>query len=84
MFVLIVGARYGYVPPGTDRSIVNLEYIAAREAGIPIYVFILDQGRLRRPECTTARESRARNTCRHCTGFRAGPRFHTGAHRTRG
>lgn len=39
MLVLIVGGRYGYRTE-SGKSITNLEYIAAKEKHIPIYVFI--------------------------------------------
>lgn len=39
--VCIVGWRYGYVPPGYDRSTVELELNAALEAGVPCLVFLL-------------------------------------------
>ena len=31
-FVLLVGSRYGYVPEGQSKSVVELEYEAAKEA----------------------------------------------------
>jgi hypothetical protein len=40
IFVLVIGGRYG----STDdqgRSITNLEYLAAKAKGIPIYVFVM-------------------------------------------
>lgn len=40
ILVLVIGARYGYVEPASDKSVTNLEYSAARTKGIPIYVFI--------------------------------------------
>ena len=39
IFVLIVGARYGSVDTGSDRSVTNLEFRVARQCGIPVYVF---------------------------------------------
>lgn len=39
IFILIVGARYGSQIQ-SDISITNLEYLAARNKGIPIYTFI--------------------------------------------
>ncbi len=39
VFMLIVGARYGSVDPGSDRSVTNLEFRVARQCGIPVYVF---------------------------------------------
>ena len=41
-FVLILGWRYGYVPEGSDRSIIELEFDTAVEAGIPRFCFIID------------------------------------------
>ncbi len=40
ILVLVIGGRYGYVDSATDKSITNLEYLAARAKGIPIYVFV--------------------------------------------
>ena len=40
VLVLIIGSRHGFVPDGNARSIVNMEYVAAREAGIPVFAFI--------------------------------------------
>jgi hypothetical protein len=40
VFVLVVGGRYGHVPADRDRSVTNMEYLAARAKGIPIYVFV--------------------------------------------
>lgn len=39
IFVLIVGNRYGYVME-SGKSITNLEYLHAKEKGIPMYVFV--------------------------------------------
>ena len=39
IFVLIIGNRYGYVME-SGKSITNLEYLHAKEKGIPIYVFV--------------------------------------------
>ncbi|HEY0006005.1 MAG TPA: SIR2 family protein [Pyrinomonadaceae bacterium] len=48
IFVLILGGRYGYIPPeevaaGTNRSVTHKEYDKAREAGIPILPFLKNQ-----------------------------------------
>ena len=40
VFVMIVGARYGSIDPDTDKSVTNLEFLEARERGIPAYVFV--------------------------------------------
>jgi hypothetical protein len=40
ILVLVVGGRYGSIDRGSDRSITNLEYLAARAKGIPIYAFV--------------------------------------------
>lgn len=39
IFVLIIGNRYGYIME-SGKSITNLEYLHAKEKGIPIYVFV--------------------------------------------
>ena len=41
-FLLIVGWRYGHVPEGEEKSIVELEYEAALKANIPRFCFFLD------------------------------------------
>jgi hypothetical protein len=40
IFVLIVGSRYGSIDD-QGKSITNLEYLAAKAKGIPVYVFAL-------------------------------------------
>jgi hypothetical protein len=40
VFVGIVGQRYGSSPPGDDRSITEIEFEAARAAGVPRLVFL--------------------------------------------
>src|ERR1017187_3611365 len=40
IFVLIIGARYGFQNE-SGKSITNLEYIEAKAKGLPIYVFVL-------------------------------------------
>src|SRR5262249_12595922 len=40
ILILIVGGRYGSIDQDTDKSITNLEFLAARNKGIPIYAFI--------------------------------------------
>ncbi len=45
LFVMLVAWRYGSVPTGDERSIVELEYEWARERGIPRLVFLVDEER---------------------------------------
>jgi len=40
IFVLIIGGRYGSVDEDTGKSITNIEYDTAFEAGMPIYIFV--------------------------------------------
>jgi len=40
IFILIIGGRYGYISENHGKSVTNLEYLAARAKGIPIYVFV--------------------------------------------
>ena len=40
IFILIIGGRYCYVSENHGKSVTNLEYLAARAKGIPIYVFV--------------------------------------------
>ena len=39
IFILIIGGRYGYQHK-SGKSVTNLEYIEAKNKGIPIYIFI--------------------------------------------
>lgn len=41
--VLLVALRRGYVPKGETRSITQLEYEAALDAGIDVLVYLLDE-----------------------------------------
>jgi hypothetical protein len=38
--VLVIGGRYGSIDDKTDKSITNLEFLAARQKGIPVYAFV--------------------------------------------
>ena len=40
ILILIVGARYGYIDKDSAKSVTNIEYLAARAKGVPIYVFV--------------------------------------------
>lgn len=41
IFVLIIGERYGWIPPeGAGRSVTHLEFLKAREIGLPILPFL--------------------------------------------
>jgi hypothetical protein len=40
IFVLIVGSRYGSVEKASGKSVTNIEYIAARAKGSPVFAFI--------------------------------------------
>ena len=40
ILILIIGGRYGYVDSASDKSVTNLEYLAAQAKGIPIYPFV--------------------------------------------
>ena len=40
ILILVVGTRYGSVDDKTDKSITNLEYLAARAKSLPIYAFV--------------------------------------------
>jgi uncharacterized protein DUF4062 len=41
IFILIVGTQYGSIDDASGKSITNLEYLAAKAKGIPIYIFLL-------------------------------------------
>lgn len=40
IFVLVIGGRYGSIDDETEKSITNLEFLAARRKGIPVYAFV--------------------------------------------
>lgn len=40
IFVIVIGGRYGSIDDDTNKSITNLEFLAARQKGIPIYAFV--------------------------------------------
>ena len=40
IMVLVIGGRYGSIDSKTVKSITNLEFLAARAKGIPIYAFV--------------------------------------------
>jgi len=44
VYIGLFAWRYGYVPPGQEKSITQLEYECARQAEKPCYIFILDKG----------------------------------------
>lgn len=41
-FILLLGWRYGYVPDGSDLSIIELEFNAAVASGVPRFCFVID------------------------------------------
>jgi len=41
-FILLLGWRYGYVPDGGEKSLIELEFDTAVEAGIPRFCFTID------------------------------------------
>jgi tetratricopeptide (TPR) repeat protein len=43
LFILLVAFRRGYVPPGEELSMTQLEYRAALDAGIDVFVLMLDE-----------------------------------------
>jgi hypothetical protein len=43
IFILILGWRYGYIPEGENRSVVEIEYEKAKEIGCTIICFIADE-----------------------------------------
>lgn len=40
LLILVVGGRYGHVDGPSAKSVTNLEYLAAKAKGIPIYPFV--------------------------------------------
>ncbi len=43
LYIGVFAHRYGFVPPGHDRSITELEYLAARDAGKPALLFFVHE-----------------------------------------
>jgi hypothetical protein len=43
LFLGILAFRYGYIPPGEDRSVTELEYRKALETGKPCFFFLLKE-----------------------------------------
>ena len=44
-FICLLGSRYGYIEPIWDRSMTEIEYMVAKSSGIPILIYILNDGR---------------------------------------
>ncbi len=42
VYVLLLGWRYGTIPDGETLSVTHLEYRAARDAGMPRFIFLAD------------------------------------------
>lgn len=42
VFVLLLGWRYGSIPSGETRSVTHLEYLAAKEHGMPRLIILAD------------------------------------------
>ena len=40
VLILLIGGRYGAVDSSSSKSVTNIEYLAARAKGIPIYAFV--------------------------------------------
>ena len=43
LYIGIFALRYGFIPPGYDRSITELEFRKAREKGIPCLLFLAEE-----------------------------------------
>lgn len=46
IYVGIFAWRYGYIPPGQEKSITELEYRKAGESGLPRFIFLLHEDAL--------------------------------------
>jgi hypothetical protein len=44
IYILLLGWRYGYIPEGETRSVVEIEYDAAKQSGDVMLCFIADDG----------------------------------------
>ena len=42
LYIAVLAHRYGYVPPGNDRSVTELEFDEAGARGVPRLVFVMD------------------------------------------
>ena len=50
IFILLLGHRYGDIDTESGKSFTELEYLHARELGLPILVFLLDTDKIGTPE----------------------------------
>lgn len=76
VYIGIVGFRYGWVPPGSEKSIVELEYERAATRQIPRLLFLMgEQHLVTVPEVDTGTEAesvmrfRTRLASEHLVGF---------------
>lgn len=50
IFILLLGHRYGDIDTESGKSFTELEYLHARELGLPILAFLLDTDKIGTPE----------------------------------
>ena len=50
IFILLLGHRYGDIDTEAGKSFTELEYLHARELGLPILAFLLDTDKIGTPE----------------------------------
>ncbi len=79
LYICLVAYRYGYVPSGSDRSITELEYRRAVQAGKPCLAFLLAEhaewpmNRVERAAIAKVEEFRQELQQRHACSFFTGP-----------
>ena len=91
LFILLLAYRYGYIPPNSDKSIIELEYKSAKEHGIPIFAFLpkedypwtpkfIDFGHYNGPVKSDTLNEQNRVECEPCENTiptRSKPRWHS-------
>jgi hypothetical protein len=40
LFILILGEKYGWVPPESNLSVTHMEFNKARDLGLPVFIFL--------------------------------------------
>lgn len=64
IFILLIGHRYGEVDLDSGKSYTELEYIKAKEIGLPILVFLLNTDKVGTPEKFRESDSQYEALCR--------------------
>lgn len=64
IFVLLLGHRYGEIDTDSGKSFTELEYIHAKELGLPILAFMLDTDKIGTPEKFRESDAQYQALCR--------------------